>query len=80
MQSSYIAGIIYVTSIVLAVLIVGFVTLEVYLNALAAVYSTGFTVQATLIMGFIFIPKVRNDFARLKASIILQMSHHVFRD
>ena len=47
---------------------------------LAAVYSTGFTILATLIMGFIFIPKVRNDFARLKASIILQMSHHVFRD
>ena len=50
------------------------------MNALAAVYSTGFTVQATLIMRFVFIPKVRNDFARLKASIILEMSRQVFRD
>lgn len=66
-DAKYIAGIIYVTSIVLAVLIVSFVTLEVYLNALAAVYSTGFTILATLIIGFIFIPKVRNDFARLIA-------------
>lgn len=66
-DAKYIAGIIYVTSIVLAVLIVSFVTLEIYLNALAAVYSTGFTILATLIIGFIFIPKVRNDFARLIA-------------
>ena len=66
-DAKYIAGIIYVTSIVLAVLIVSFVTLEVYLNALAAVYSTGFTILATLIIGFIFIPKVRNDFATLIA-------------
>ena len=63
-DAKYIAGIIYVTSIVLAVLIVSFVTLDVYLNALAAMYSTGFTVLATLIMGFVFIPKVRDDFAR----------------
>ena len=66
-DAKYIAGIIYVTSIVLAVLIVSFVTLEVYLSALAAVYSTGFTVLATLIMGFVFIPKVCNNFTRLIA-------------
>lgn len=70
-DAKYIAGIIYVTSIVLAVLIVSFVTLEVYLNALAAVYSTGFTVLATLIMGFVFIPKVRNDFAGLHVCIFI---------
>ena len=69
-DAKYIAGIIYVTSIVLAVLIVSFVTLDVYLNALAAMHSTGFTVLATLIMGFVFIPKVRNDFARLFVLII----------
>ena len=70
-DAKYIAGIIYVTSIVLAVLIVSFVTLEVYLNALAAMYSTGFTVLATLIMGFVFIPKVRNDFAGLHVCIFI---------
>ena len=59
-DAKYIAGVIYVTSIVLAVIIVCFVTLDGYLNALAAVYSIGFVIAATVILGLVFIPKVRN--------------------
>jgi len=61
-DAKYIAGIIYVTSIVLAVIFVSFLTLRSYLNSLAAVYSIGFTVAPTLILGFVFIPKVGNNF------------------
>ena len=57
-DAKYIAGVIYVTSIVLAVIIVSVVTLDEYLNALAAVYSIGFTIAATFILGLVFVPKV----------------------
>ena len=57
-DAKFIGGIIYITSITLTVIIVSFVTLADYLHALAAVYSIGYLVSATVILGLIFLPKV----------------------
>ena len=57
-DAKYIAGIIYATSIVLSVIIVSFVTLADYLNALAALYSIGYLTAASVITGLVFIPRV----------------------
>lgn len=57
-DAKYIAGVIYVTSIVIVVIIISFIALREYLNALAAIYSVGYLLDATAILGLIFIPKV----------------------
>ena len=59
-DAKYIAGAIYVTSIVIVVIIIIIIfnALRDYLVSLAAVYSVGFVLDATLILGLIFIPKV----------------------
>ena len=57
-DAKFIAGVIYITSIIIAVIIISFIALNEYLNALAAIYSVGYVLDATVILGLIFIPKV----------------------
>ena len=58
-DTKYIAAAIYVTSIVLAVIIISNYTLKDFVNAFPALYCTGFFIGTTFILGFVFVPKVR---------------------
>ena len=58
-DSKYIAAAIYVTSIVLAVIIVATYSLNEFVNAFPALFCTGFLIGTTVILGLVFIPKVR---------------------
>ena len=53
-----IAAAIYVSSIVLAVVIVAIYTLNGRVNAFAALFCTGFFIGTTVILALVFIPKV----------------------
>ena len=58
-DSVYIAASIYVTSIVLAVIIVSTYTLTDYVNTYPAVVGMGLLLGTTVILGLVFIPRVR---------------------
>ena len=57
-DAKFIGSVVYVSSIVIVVIIISFIVLPKHLNALAAIYSVGYMVDATVILGLIFIPKV----------------------
>ena len=57
-DSKYIAASIYVTSIVLAVIIVSTYTLRDYLNSYPAVVGMGLILGTTVILGLVFVPRV----------------------
>ncbi len=54
----FIAGSIYISSIVLAVIIVSTYTLRDFLNVYPVVFCTGFFIGTTVILGLVFIPLV----------------------
>ena len=56
-----IAATIYVTSLVLAIMIVSMYTINELINTYAAVFSTGFFIGTTVIMAFVFISKVKDE-------------------
>ena len=58
-DSVYIAASVYVTSIVLTVIIVSTYTLRDYVNAYPAVVGMGLLLGTTMIVGLVFIPRVR---------------------
>ena len=58
-DSVYIAASVYVTSIVLTVIIVSTYTLRDYVNAYPAVVGMGLFLGTTMILGLVFIPRVR---------------------
>lgn len=58
-DSMYIAAAVYVTSIVLAVIIVSTYTLFDYVNAYPAVVGVGLLLGTTAILSLVFIPRVR---------------------
>ena len=58
-DSKEIAVIIYINSIILALLAVTQFVLETYHDAYAAMFGLALLVDATLFLGLIFIPKVR---------------------
>ena len=60
-DSVYIAASIYVTSVMLAVIIVSTYTLMDYVNAYPAVVGMGLLLGTTAILGLVFIPRVRNS-------------------
>ena len=62
-DSKYIAAAVYVTSIVLAVVIVATYTLDEFINGYAAVFCTGFSIGTTVILCIVFIPKVRTHYS-----------------
>ena len=57
-DAKYIAAATYVTSIVWAVLIVSTYTLKGVVNVYPCLFSTGYFVGTTFILGLIFLPKV----------------------
>jgi len=60
-DSKYIAAAIYITSIVLAVIIVATYTLADYVNVFPAVVGAGFLLGTTMILVLVFVPKVSVD-------------------
>ena len=58
-DSKEIAAIIYINSIILAVLAVTQFALENYHNVYAAMFGLALLIDATMFLGLIFIPKVR---------------------
>ena len=57
-DAKYIGATIYVTSVVLAVIIVATYTLRDYIEAFAALFCTGFVVGTTVILILVFLPLV----------------------
>ena len=62
-DAKYILAAIYVSSIVLAVIIVSTYSLKDLINVFAAVFCTGFFIGTTVIMALVFGPKVRTAYA-----------------
>ena len=60
-DSIFIAASIYVSSIVLAVIIVSTYTLKDFLNVFPVVFCTGFLIGTTVILGLVFVPLVSED-------------------
>ena len=58
-DAKYIAAATYVTSIVLAIGIVTSYSLREFVNGFAALFCTGFLIGTTVILGLVFVPKVR---------------------
>ena len=58
-DTKYILAATYVSSLVLALIIVGTYSLKDRINILGAMFSTGLFVGATFILGLVFGPKVR---------------------
>ena len=57
-DAKYIGAAIYVTSIVLAVIIVATYSLNDEINGFAALFCTGFLVGTSVILGLVFVPLV----------------------
>ena len=57
-DSKYIAAAVYVTSIVLAVIVVSTYSLKDFINGFAALFCTGFLIGTSFILGLVFVPKV----------------------
>ena len=62
-DAKYIGAAIYVTSIVLAVIIVSTYTLRSYINGFPALFSIGFILGTTAILILVFVPLVINCMA-----------------
>ena len=58
-DAKYVAAAVYVTSIVLAVVIVATYSLKDFVNAFPALFCTGFVIGTTVILGLVFVPKVK---------------------
>ena len=83
-DAKYIAAAIYVTSIVLAVIIVATYTLKDVVNGFAALFCTGFLVGTTFILILVFIPIVSEEEVKLLNPLsfsnfyFLMLSHSIF--
>lgn len=57
-NAKYIVAFIYVSSITLALTFISTLTLSKHINIYAAIYSLGFWIVTSSILGFLFTPKV----------------------
>ena len=57
-DAKYVTMIIYLTTVILTVMIIGAITLRDFLNADAGVFGGGIMVFTTVVLVLIFIPKV----------------------
>ena len=57
-DSKFIAAIVYITSIILAILIVSEYTINEFVDAYTVIFSMGILTDSTCILGLVFIPKV----------------------
>ena len=65
-DSKYIAASIYISSIVLAVIIVATYTLTDYVDVFPAVEGAGFLLGTTMILILVFVPKVSEEWGMYK--------------
>ena len=56
-----ISFVVYFTSVVLTIMLIGAVALEDFINADAAVFGAGLLIVASAIVGFVYIPKVSSN-------------------
>ena len=57
-DSKFIGATVYITSIILTIQIIVYITLNEYVNTFSALFSTCIFITATIILGLIFIPQV----------------------
>ena len=57
-DAKYIAGFVYATSVLIAIMFISTVTLSEYINVYAVVHSFGIWFVNSLMLGLLFIPKV----------------------
>lgn len=57
-DAKYLAIIIYISTVIVTVMIIGALSLRNYLNADAGVFTTILFIFTTCILGFLFVPKV----------------------
>ena len=57
-DAKYIAGFVYTTSVLIAITFISTVTLSEYINVFVAIYSFGFWLANSSILGLLFVPKV----------------------
>ena len=57
-DAKYIAGFVYTTSVLIAITFISTVTLSEYINVFGAIYSFGFWLANSSILGLLFVPKV----------------------
>ena len=74
-DAKYIGATIYVTSVVLAVIIVATYTLKNVIDAFAALFCTGFVVGTTVILILVFLPLV----SLLVCYIVVKINVHDYR-
>lgn len=74
-DAKYIAAAIYVTSIVLAVIIVATYSLKDFVNAFPALFCTGFIIGTTSILGLVFVPKVGRQVMSLVSVYVLGFTY-----
>ncbi len=60
-DSKQLSLIIYISSVIVTVMIIGAVALADFLNADAALFGAGLMVFTTVVLGLVFIPKVREE-------------------
>ena len=65
-DAKWISVIIYVTSFVLAVMLIGVFALNDFLNSDAAVYSAGLIIVSLLVLCILFIPKVSMSYGSMR--------------
>lgn len=70
-DSKEVAAIIYITSIVLAELVIVSFSLTNFQNIYESLYSGGLIVAATVVLAVIFIPKVRAHVCVCQSSIFI---------
>ena len=58
-DSKEISIILYITSIILVIVIVITLALGDYINVSGSIFSLGISTASTVVLGFIFVPKVR---------------------
>ena len=57
-DSKFIAATVYITSIILTIQIIVYLTLNEHVNTFSALFSTCIFITSTIILGLIFIPQV----------------------
>ena len=57
-DSKFIAATVYITSIILTIQIIVYITLNEHVNTFSGLFSTCIFITATIILGLIFIPQV----------------------
>ena len=57
-DAKYIIAFVYTTSVLIAMTCIATLTLSKYINVYGAIYSTGFWLATTAMLGLLFTPKV----------------------